>query len=50
VQATSDLLTSFSDVSSNYIIPGTAEVVTNHLDTGGATNSPGHYYRIRLVP
>jgi T5SS/PEP-CTERM-associated repeat protein len=39
----------FSGIVTN-IIPGIGRAVTNHLDTGGATNVPARYYRIRLVP
>jgi hypothetical protein len=26
------------------------DTATNYTDSGGATNGPSHYYRIRLVP
>jgi hypothetical protein len=42
--------TNFSDVSGLIVLPGPGEMVTNYLDTGGATNVPARFYRIRLVP
>jgi hypothetical protein len=42
--------TNFIDVSPLIIIPGTGDQSTNYLDTGGATNLPSRYYRVRLVP
>jgi glucose/arabinose dehydrogenase len=36
----------FLDLASN-ILSGAG--VTNYIDTGGATNIPSHYYRIRLI-
>jgi T5SS/PEP-CTERM-associated repeat protein len=50
VQTNSDMGTGFSDASPVIAIPGTAEMVTNYLDPGAATNSHTHYYRIRLAP
>jgi hypothetical protein len=32
------------------IVPGAGSVVINWTDTGGATNVPSRYYRIRLQP
>jgi uncharacterized repeat protein (TIGR01451 family) len=32
------------------ILPVSGDTTTNYLDVGGATNGPGRYYRIRLVP
>lgn len=40
----------FVDISDPIMIQGSGEVTTNYTDTGGATNSPARYYRIRLVP
>jgi hypothetical protein len=31
-------------------IPGTAEMVTNYVHVGAATNWPSCYYRVRLAP
>ena len=42
--------TNFIDLSPFIIIPGSGDAVTNYLDSGGATNVPGRYYRVRLVP
>lgn len=55
VQATAGLVdgsysTNFLDLSPLIIIPGSGDVTTNYLDSGGATNVPARYYRIRLVP
>ncbi|MGO9245238.1 MAG: choice-of-anchor Q domain-containing protein [Verrucomicrobiia bacterium] len=41
----------FADiVASRAILPGTGTQGTNYTDTGGATNVPARYYRVRLVP
>jgi hypothetical protein len=40
----------FTNLSGNIIVPGFGQVSTNYLDTGGATNRPSRYYRVRLVP
>jgi hypothetical protein len=41
----------FSDLSPLIILPaGTGATSTNYFDLGAATNAPGNYYRIRLVP
>jgi DNA/RNA endonuclease G (NUC1)/PKD repeat protein len=37
----------FSDL---FIVTNALGAVTNHLDSGAATNVPARYYRIRLVP
>ena len=42
--------TNFTDLSPLVILPGSGPATTNYLDTGGATNIPSRYYRIRLVP
>jgi DNA/RNA endonuclease G (NUC1)/PKD repeat protein len=39
--------TNFTDV---FIVTNTLGTVTNFLDIGAATNTPGGYYRIRLLP
>jgi len=38
----------FVDVSPFVIIPGSGATTTNYPDSGGATNSPTRYYRVRL--
>jgi beta-glucanase (GH16 family) len=54
VQATSSpgdsYATNFLDISSPIIISGSGDVITNYPDIGGATNTPMHFYRIRLGP
>lgn len=40
----------FTDLSPVITVPGTAEITTNYLDVGAATNWPGRFYRIRLGP
>jgi hypothetical protein len=40
----------FVDLSPPIIVPGSGLVGTNYLDSGGATNIPTRYYRVRLVP
>jgi hypothetical protein len=40
----------FVDLSPPIIVPGIGQVGTNYLDSGGATNIPARYYRVRLVP
>jgi PKD repeat protein len=42
--------TNFVDLSPFIIIPGSGDAITNYLDSEGATNGPGRYYRVRLVP
>ncbi|HXI82949.1 MAG TPA: glycosyl hydrolase family 28 protein [Verrucomicrobiae bacterium] len=42
--------TNFSDISPPIIITVGGDATTNYVDSGGATNSPARYYRIRLVP
>jgi hypothetical protein len=41
---------SFADISGPIIINVTGDTTTNYTDSGGATNGPARYYRIRLVP
>jgi hypothetical protein len=33
-----------------FTVTNTVGTVTNYTDTGAATNTPSHYYRVRLVP
>jgi len=40
----------FADFSSAIAVPGTGESTTNYLHSGGATNKPSRYYRVRLIP
>jgi hypothetical protein len=40
----------FTDLSGNIVVSGVGQVSTNYFDTGGATNKPSRYYRVRLVP
>jgi hypothetical protein len=40
----------FADFSPVMTAPGRAVSTTNYVDTGGATNGPARYYRVRLVP
>jgi PKD repeat protein len=42
--------TNFMDISGPIVIGVTGDTTTNYTDSGGATNSPARYYRIRLVP
>ena len=42
--------TNFADLSSPIIVSGSGDGATNYVDTGGATNVPARYYRVRLVP
>jgi len=42
--------TNFQDLSGLVIISGSGDAATNYLDSGGATNVPARYYRIRLQP
>ncbi|HUK81169.1 MAG TPA: hypothetical protein VLZ12_00905 [Verrucomicrobiae bacterium] len=50
VQATSDLASSFADISSAIAITGAGLTSTNYLDAGALTNFPSRFYRIRLMP
>jgi len=45
-----DYSNNFADITGPIAIPGTGDATTNYTDSGGATNSPARYYRIRLVP
>jgi hypothetical protein len=42
--------TNFADVSGLIIITGSGDQTTNYTDSGGATNVPSRYYRVRLAP
>jgi PKD repeat protein len=42
--------TNYADISGQIIVPGSGDVTTNYTDSGGATNSPSRYYRVRLLP
>ena len=42
--------TNFADISGPVIIAGSGDATNNYTDTGGATNNPSRYYRVRLVP
>jgi len=50
VQAAASVGGSYSDISSNLVIPGDADVTTNYLDDGVIPNGPARFYRIRLGP
>lgn len=41
----------FADIpGSQTILSGNGDTSTNYIDSGGATNVPSRYYRVRLVP
>jgi hypothetical protein len=40
----------FADISGPIIITPTGDTTNSYTDSGGATNGPARYYRIRLVP
>jgi hypothetical protein len=42
--------TNFQDLSGWIIISGSGDAATNYLDSGGATNFPSRYYRVRVQP
>jgi hypothetical protein len=44
------ITTNFADLSPLITVSGTGESTTNFLHTGGFTNIPARYYRIRLGP
>jgi phospholipase C len=50
VQAAPNLGSSYGDVSSNIILPGSGDLTTNFLDIGAATTNASRFYRVRLVP
>ncbi|MGA2138335.1 MAG: hypothetical protein ABSH14_05690 [Verrucomicrobiia bacterium] len=39
----------FADLTGPIIVSGSGQIGTNYLDTGGATNFPSRFYRIRFV-
>jgi predicted outer membrane repeat protein len=41
---------SFSDISSNIVIPGTGDATNTYLEIGAALNGTNSYYRVRLGP
>jgi PKD repeat protein len=50
LQTATDLNTPWSNLSPNLILPGSGDVITNYLDVGTLTNTPGRFYRVRLAP
>jgi hypothetical protein len=50
LQASPNVAGTFSNISPNIVLAGSGDSTTNCLDVGGATNIPGRYYRVRLVP
>ncbi len=52
VQATGggEYNTNFTDISPAIVMTGSGDVTTNWTDSGGATNGPSRYYRVRWVP
>ncbi len=50
IEAAADASSTYSNISPNIIIPGSGDMITNYLHSGGATNVPARFYRIRLVP
>jgi hypothetical protein len=48
--ANGNFTNNFLDLSPPIIVPGSGLVGTNYLDSGGATNVPTRYYRVRLAP
>lgn len=40
----------FSDLLPQIVLPGSGDVTTNKVDSGGATNVPSRFYRIKLIP
>ncbi len=45
--AAGDYTNNFTDL---FTVTNTVGTMTNYLDVGAVTNSPSHYYRVRLVP
>jgi sugar lactone lactonase YvrE len=39
----------YADGCPPIVVPGSSETVTNWTDTGGATNRPARFYRVRLI-
>jgi hypothetical protein len=48
--ASGDYTNNFSDLSSLINVPGVGEFTTSYTDSGGGTNKPTRYYRVRLGP
>ena len=48
--ATGGYTTNYVDLSGLIVIPGSGDATTNYVHTGGITNNPSGYYRVRLVP
>jgi hypothetical protein len=48
--ANGNFTNNFVDLSPPIVVPGSGQVGTNYLDSGGGTNVPARYYRVRLVP
>ena len=44
-----DYDTNFVDVSGPIILPGSGDATTNYTHTGGITNNPSGYYRVRIA-
>jgi hypothetical protein len=44
------ITTNFGDLSPLISVTGSGESTTNYLHTGGFTNVPARYYRVRLAP
>jgi hypothetical protein len=40
----------FTDLSGEIVIAGSGDQTTNYTDSGGATNGPSRFYRVRLAP
>jgi hypothetical protein len=40
----------FTDISTPIVISGSGDQTTNYTESGGATNEPARYYRVRLSP
>jgi hypothetical protein len=50
LQAAANMGGGYSNISPNLVVTGNGDSITNYLDVGAATNTPGRYYRVRLVP
>ena len=48
--ASGEYTTNFVDIGSPIVLSSGANVTTNYIDPGGATNTSSRYYRVRLVP
>jgi hypothetical protein len=50
--ANGNYTTNFVDITTppHIIIPGSGDATTNYSDSGGGTNTPSRFYRVRLVP